>query len=495
MVNSRKVHWEKQVHILEQRLEVQDKELTRTKTELDQKDSEQWEKQRLLYQNNLKALAEKRNDLQEKCDFFQKQSQSYQEQLLSRTQLQDELITNNQSEIRRLRCQLDASEETIRSDRVIIENLKSAVKEITLSKNLLKEENQHLLQELKNYQMYCQKMEIELSEAKIELQAHDDLRRAAELDQRLVNLDKAPDQNTQGNTFSYKESKHKEQIQRRGKMSHCGQDKAEKDPQNKQDGDGSLEGLKADIYGLTAKLNQQDVTMASLREKVSELERGLHVREQENTQVLQCPGETTHNARYSRSFPEEEEQPVKCSDGGQAMLDELPERMKDSPWQMDTCGMQSQENQQRLCNEESHLKMPKLLKNSTSNNLMLPSACQLNPSDNSWEMPSQSLLIDQSCLEAILPVINGEMGLQVGHQFPEMDLSLMLYDQLDRTSTSCEKEESFLLAAERFLQEENRRAQDFENILNSHIEDLQRQSDHTVTKYTSHGYSTCIAAS
>ncbi|XP_018430755.1 PREDICTED: deuterosome protein 1, partial [Nanorana parkeri] len=305
MVNSKKVEWEKQVHVLEQRLEVKDQELTRARGVLDQKDCEigilsrkleladrsqeetvqnyekqleglksqlcklkksyeklhfyyvkspkdepieftpsqensqpklmclsqkleeykvqakQWQKQRLLYQNNLNALTEKTNALQEKCDFFQKQSQSYREQLSSRTQLQDELITNNQIEIRRLRCQLDASQETIRSDGVIIENLKSAVKEITLSRNLLKEENQQLLQELRNYQLHCQKMQRELSEAKIELQAHEALVRAAELDQRPINLDVARYQNSQGSPFSYKESKNKEQIQ---KMSHCRQD-------------------------------------------------------------------------------------------------------------------------------------------------------------------------------------------------------------------------------------------------------------------------------
>ncbi|XP_077341115.1 deuterosome assembly protein 1 [Lithobates pipiens] len=582
MVNSKKVEWEKQVHIMEQKLEVRDQELIGARGVLDQKDCEirilskkleiadrsreetvenyekqlevlksqlcklkksyeklqfycvksqknapiagtpgqeksqseliclsqkleeyniqakQWQKQRLLYQNDLNALNEKRKALQEKCDFFQKQSQSYQEQLSSRTQLQDELITNNQSEIRRLRCQLDASQEKIRSDGVIIENLKSAVKEITLSRNLLKEENRQLLQELRNYQMRCQKIEIQLSEAKTELRAHDNLWRAAEFDQSPMHLDVAPYQNSQGNTFSYKESKHKEQIRKGGKMSPCSQDEAEKDPQNKKDGGAGLETLKADLYGLTAKLNQQDVTMATLREKVCELERGLHVSEQENEnkQAIHCPAESTYKAGYSLSLPEEEEEPVKCSNGEQKILDEQPERMKDAPWQSATCRTESQENQQRLCNEENHLGKLKRLKNTTSNNLTLRGACQLTPNNSGWGTPSQSLLMDQSCLEAILPLLNSETSLHSGHQFPDMDLSLIcVYDQLDGTSTSCDREESFLAAAERFLLEENRRAQDFERILNSHIEELQRQSEDTLTKYTSHGYSTCIAAS
>ncbi|CAI9600430.1 unnamed protein product [Staurois parvus] len=160
--------------------------------------------------------------------------------------------------------------------------------------------------------------------------------------------------------------------------------------------------------------------------------------------------------------------------------------MKDAPWQSDTCRTQSQENKQRLCHEENHIRMLKQLRG----------ACQFTPSDSGWETPSQSLLMDQSCLEAIVPVINRGTYLHNGPQFPEIDLSLIFVcDQLDGTSTSCDREESFLAAAERFLQEENRRAQDFERILNSHIEELQRQSEDTVTKYTSHGYGTCITAS
>uniref|UniRef100_A0A670HX85 CEP63/Deup1 CEP152 binding coiled coil domain-containing protein n=1 Tax=Podarcis muralis TaxID=64176 RepID=A0A670HX85_PODMU len=37
---------------------------------------------------------------------------------------------------------------------------------------------------------------------------------------------------------------------------------------------------------------------------------------------------------------------------------------------------------------------------------------------------------------------------------------------------------------EKFLQEEERRARDFEQVLNSHIEELQRQSENTIKKYT-----------
>uniref|UniRef100_A0A8C5WJ56 Deuterosome assembly protein 1 n=1 Tax=Leptobrachium leishanense TaxID=445787 RepID=A0A8C5WJ56_9ANUR len=190
MVNSKKVEWEQQVVTLQQRLQAQDKELSDARNALDKKKCEvpdpartaifllydvqriamfyskrikefkvlsnEWENQRAFYKNQLKSLCDQRKSLTEKCQLLQEQSQSYQEQLSSRTQLQDEAIANNQAEIRRLRCQLDVSQETIRSDRVIIDNLNSTIKEITLSRNSLKDENQQLLEELNRCQKRCQ---------------------------------------------------------------------------------------------------------------------------------------------------------------------------------------------------------------------------------------------------------------------------------------------------------------------------------------------------
>ncbi|KAG8453034.1 hypothetical protein GDO86_004738 [Hymenochirus boettgeri] len=237
MVNNKKVEWEKHVRILEQKLEAQNQELTKTRDVLQEKNSEieilskklegvdktqcdmvhnyerqlqalkyqlcklkksyeklrfyqqkqqqdenteftaglgkrdcelqwlnqkleeyksratEWEKQRALYQNHLKSLTEQRETLSEQCELYQKESLSFQEQLSSRTRLHKEAITDSQCEIQRLRRLLDTSQETIRNDGVIIENLESTVKEITLSRNSLKDENQLLLRELKK----CQK--------------------------------------------------------------------------------------------------------------------------------------------------------------------------------------------------------------------------------------------------------------------------------------------------------------------------------------------------
>ncbi|XP_068120992.1 deuterosome assembly protein 1 isoform X1 [Hyperolius riggenbachi] len=582
MVNSKRVEWEKQVCILEQKLQARDQELTVARGALDQKDceirilskklqqadhsreetiqnyekqlealksqlsklkksyeklqyyhvgsqksghtggaaeqersraelthvtqqqedyrvqAEQWEEERLIYQNNLKALTEQKKSLAEKCDFLQSQSRSYQEQLSSRAQLQGQLITNNQSEIRRLRCQLDTSQETITSDRVIIEGLRSAVKEMTLSRDSLRGENQRLLQELSHCQRRCQRME---SKAAAEPRRRDDLVGALELDHRERDAEVDQYHNSQVQKLSYKESDvrtseraaNREQVQKRAKLSHCEQNEAGKDLLDVKPGGAGLDSLRADIHDLTAKLSQQDVTMATLSEKVCELERGLHGREPGDisAQASHCAEECGVPGLCSVSSVEEEE-PVKCRTGGQERLDELPERMISSPWSSEAYGPQSQANQQRS-EEGLYSRLKQLPPDSTCNGDTWLSAHQLDPYHTGWDTPSQSLLIDQSCLDAILPKIKSELcQSQNGRQFPEMNFLLLGTHDI---SASLGGNESFLSAAERFLQDEDRRAGDFERTLNSHIEELQRQSEHTVTKYTAHDYSRYIMSS
>ncbi|XP_075054828.1 deuterosome assembly protein 1 [Mixophyes fleayi] len=566
MVNSKKVEWEKRVHVLEQRLEARDRELTEARSVLAQKDCEigilskkleqadeaqceivqnnerqleslksqlcnlkknyeklhyyhvknqkhncmeasadheksqcelRWlfqkleeykvqakrqEKQWMLCQNNLKTLNEQRKTLAEKCDFFQKQSLSYQEQLSSRTQMQDPAITNIQSERRRLRCQLDASQETIGADGLIIEKLKSTVKEITLSRDSLKDEKQKLLQGLRNCQQRCQRLESELSEATIELQARDDLLRAVELDQRQIHKDMMQYPNSQATKLSFPESdlhtknrtSNKEKVQKRLQLSPC-KDQVEKDPSKVAD----LERLRADISDLTAKLNRKDVTIATISQKVSRLEQELEVREHETVhrQVLKSAEESIHADLCSASLEPQQDRPEKYCTSAQEIEREKPERRKDDLWQRDATRAQSLVQQHRPCNEETPCKRLNQL-NDTCNNLTF-----LSEFDGcGWGTPSESLLVDQECLDAI--------ALQNGCTIPEMDLTdfslVFVCDQQKDYTTAPDKEMSFISAAERFLQEEDQRATDFEKILNSHLEELQRNSERTLNKYISH---------
>ncbi|XP_071990216.1 deuterosome assembly protein 1 isoform X2 [Engystomops pustulosus] len=539
MVNSKKVEWEKQVLVLEQRLEAQEQELNRTRGAVEQKNCEievlsrkleeaektqsdvvqnyetqlealksqlcklkksydklhyyhmknhkresidsspdhdksqselrwlsqkleeykdqakEWESQRLLYQNNIKKLNEQRKNLLEKCQYLQ--SQSREEPLAGRTPLQDQAITNNQSEIRRLRRQLDTSQETIRSGGVIIENLKSTVKEITLSRNSLKDENQRLLQQLRDCQERCQSMEDRLSEATIALQAREDLSRAAELDQRQ--LQKLILWKTQENNISSQESDmltkertpNREIHQKRLKLSPTKQDQAEKDYSIKKESRNLIfQRLQADVSDLTEKLHQKDITIATISQKVSRLERELDMKEDGKVlrqQILELSAESypLHDLTWGR------ERCIKpCSDSYDLEALQL-EMMDPLSWQKVTTGKLSQEKQYREEGETT-----------------------LKTADDDKNLPCYQSC-DQEC-----PTHNDR-------PIPEMDLadfSLFVCDDSGDNPAAPGTDESFVSAAERFLQEETRRAQDFENILNSHIEELQRYSEHTVKRYT-----------
>ncbi|XP_053059764.1 deuterosome assembly protein 1 isoform X6 [Acinonyx jubatus] len=140
--------------------------------------SREWDKQEILYQTHLVSLDAQQKLLSEKCNQFQKQAQSYQTQLNGKKQC----IEDGSSEVPQLICEPDHSCEASERDEFIIEKLKSAVSEIALSRNKLQDENQKLLQELKMYQRQCQAMEAGLSEVKSELQSRDDLLRIIEME-------------------------------------------------------------------------------------------------------------------------------------------------------------------------------------------------------------------------------------------------------------------------------------------------------------------------
>ncbi|XP_069615331.1 deuterosome assembly protein 1 [Ranitomeya imitator] len=560
MVNCKKGEWEKQVLVLEQRLQAQELELTTTRCSLDQKDceigvlskkleeaeksrheviqnyetqlenlknqlsklkksydklhyyhvknrksdsadatpehersqtdpqqlcqrleeykerAEQWENQRRLYQENIQELHEQRKNLIEKCEYLQKQSLSHPEQRSCRTRLQDEAITNSQSDIRRLRCQLDASQETIRSGRVIIENLKTTVKEISLSRNSLKAENLQLLQELRDCQKRCQRTESKL-------RARQDLCRAAELDQRQLHslISEKDEENKlssqESHVFMKEQASTREKLQKRLKLSPCKKDQVEKDFFIKEIRAIGLERLQADVSDLTERLHQKDVTIATISRKVSRLEQELDMKEHGNVQRQVLISSDGHSRLHELTLEPEMETPLgSCSDGQELEGLQL-EIMKTFSWQSGITGKLSQGQQDGSSEEDEET--PKMADDDTNNNV-------------SSYRPGDGLLTDHECLDFILPKLRSPT--QNDHHFSEMDLtdfSPSVYDQ----SGDSTAEQSFVSAAERFLQEENRRARDFENILNSQIEELQRHSEHTVKRCRSRGHGDCPPAS
>uniref|UniRef100_A0A452Q829 Deuterosome assembly protein 1 n=1 Tax=Ursus americanus TaxID=9643 RepID=A0A452Q829_URSAM len=262
MVSNKKLDWERKMRALETRLDLRDQELANAQTCLDQKGQEvgllrqkldslekcnlamtqnyegqlqtlkaqfskltnSFEKLRLHQMKQSKVRRKELTHLKEEIPFelsnlnqkleefraksreWDKQEILYQTHLVSldaqqkllsekcnqfqkqaqsyQTQLsgKKQCIEDSSSEDPRLTCDPDHSCETSERDEFIIEKLKSAVSEIALSRNKLQDENQKLLQELKMYQRQCQAMEAGLSEVKSELQSRDDLLRIIEME-------------------------------------------------------------------------------------------------------------------------------------------------------------------------------------------------------------------------------------------------------------------------------------------------------------------------
>ncbi|MEE6473010.1 hypothetical protein FKM82_009812 [Ascaphus truei] len=510
MVNNKKVEWEMQVKLLEQRLDAQNQELAKARISFDQKNcevgilcqkleeadkaqcvvSQDYEKQLQMLKYQLCKLRKSYEKLSfyqrtkagddrteispehEKSQFelryltqkLEKQSQSYQEQLFSRSQLQDEAITNNQSEIRRLRCQLDTSQETIRSDGVIIENLKSTVKEITLSRNALKDENQQLLQELKKCQKQCQSMDIlQGSEAKLELQARDDLLRAVELEQRQMQKEITSMKqctNLKENVPGLEElNSHKndntlieEQTEKRFKLSKSKQDQIKNDLQQKASQNTGPERLTTDICDLTAKLHQKNITIATIGGKVSYLERELEAKEHGTSkeqvsdmknEVLQIENkhlkELLDHLETSRSMAIKSlKEQQKCYDTSivklqseneslqteliklraeQGGLEQHPEKIEAALRLSDTNGTHKRGENDRSFSQESNQKMQNQT-NDTSNNQTLYNEWEFDAYDSGRDTPSESL----DCLEAGSPLMQSDYSYrQNGNTPPEID--------------------------------------------------------------------------
>ncbi|OCT96196.1 deuterosome assembly protein 1 [Xenopus laevis] len=439
--------------------------------------SKEWDKQRALYQDHLRSMDEQRKSLAEKCQLFQKESLSYQEQLSSQKQQQSEAIANNQSEMRRLRNLLEAFQETIRSDGVIKENLKSTVKEITLSRDSLKDENQQLLQELKKWQKQSQNMEAQLYKAKMELHSRDDLLRAPSLELELQNeiSNWANHKMTQGKEASFQVADPQmncmkaEPEHESFNHSKSEQYQAESDLHQKEAKNSDLERLREDITDLTAKLNQKDVTIATISRKVSRLERESELKGTPNRQTLMTLNQKDVIVDMPQVHP----------------VNKKPQTdsVEADPWISDKRGEHDKPQKHRSFHKEINLPPLKATNCADTSN---PSEWERSLCP--WNTLLQASVTDKECDNESewFSLYNSIMYADL--EFPPIPIN-SAFDQLKDSTDSSHTGESFICAAEKFLLEETRRASDFEKILNSHIEDMKRHSETTVTKYKSHAQS------
>uniref|UniRef100_A0A8C4RRC0 Deuterosome assembly protein 1 n=1 Tax=Erpetoichthys calabaricus TaxID=27687 RepID=A0A8C4RRC0_ERPCA len=149
--------------------------------------SKEWDTQRAMYQIELASLEEQRRSLNEKCEIFQKTCQNYHSRLSYLQQQKDvtEPPRNSGASPGRWGF-LDLPQEAIPT-----EDLKSTVQELTTKRRELQEEKQRLLLDLQQSRSLRQKAEEELSEVRLELQSCGNLLRTSEQENAVLRKEMA----------------------------------------------------------------------------------------------------------------------------------------------------------------------------------------------------------------------------------------------------------------------------------------------------------------
>ncbi|KAJ7420810.1 Deuterosome protein 1 [Willisornis vidua] len=504
MVNRKQMEWERKMRALEVKMDIRDQELASAQSKLDQKGQEVGLLQQKLedlektkyemaqsYETQLQALKsqfsklaysyeklqshhlkQKKIDSREKFEESleassdprnlykkpEKQIQNYQFQIHNKKQNQEEVIT----------CAQPESEK----DYLIIEKLKATVKEIARNKNKLEEENLKLREDLKMYQNQCQNMEAEFSEMRNELQSRDGLWRRIQVECQQLHTE----------LLKIKEYKDMQEIQMKHQSSHvqlteqlenkntelllftenqeCQQEELNKIRNHvyreEQSHGSEQERMKTEISDLTEELHQKEITIATIMEKATLLERQLKMELETKDKLLAkqqnidlCNKEhgnftaSVHKMKHENSRLQNN---VKIQNDTEISILAC----------MDTYGETEHSYQ-------SHLKMQEKEDRGQERKITYKSPSPPGGYPSGFGGPCPEMGTTSSLLSSAFTA-------------EEIKLS-------EESQSSSPSEMSFLATTEKFLQEEDKHAREFEEHLNSHLEELRRYSENIIKKY------------
>ncbi|XP_044114253.1 deuterosome assembly protein 1 isoform X2 [Neovison vison] len=531
MVSNKKLDWERKMRALETRLDLRDQELANAQTCLDQKGQEvgllrqkldslekcnlamtqnyegqlqtlkaqfskltnSFEKLRLHQMKQSKVRRKELPHLKEETPFelsnlnqkLEKQAQSYQTQLSGKKQCSED----SSSEDPRLVFDPDHSCEASERDEFIIEKLKSAVSEIALSRNKLQDENQKLLQELKMYQRQCQAMEAGLSEVKSELQSRDDLLRIIEMERLQLHrelLKIGECQNIQESKkrleSSYSPSTKEPERKRKELFSvNLDQPNHEKELnkirrqlyQEEEDHGSEQERMRNEISDLTEELHQKEITIATIMKKAALLERQLKMELEIKEKMLAKQQVSDMRYKAVRTENTHLKGMMGDLDPGRYMTMDFTNREHSRHTSINKL----EHENERLRNDLAKLRV---------------SGKSAWANQNTYEEMGQYTYQNQVKME------KHEDRLSQDHE-PNRSMTPPLpplpFQTKEMTSPLVSDDEVFplsppdivfpaSLAAQHFLLEEEKRAKEFEKLLNTHIDELQRHTEFTLNKYT-----------
>ncbi|KAM6098552.1 deuterosome assembly protein 1 [Theristicus caerulescens] len=468
--------------------------------------SREWDKKGTICQNYLIYLDAQQKLLSENCNLFQKQTQNYQFPISNKKQKQEEVITYGQPKSEK--------------DELIIEKLKATVNEIAINKNKLEEENLKLREELKMYQNQCQNMEAGFSEMRSELQSRDALWRRIQLECQQLHTE----------LLKIREYKDMQEIQIKHQSScvqlteqlenknaellllaqsqACQREELNKIRnhvyQEEQSHCSEQERMKTEISDLTEELHQKEITIATIMEKASLLDRQLkmeleikdkllakqqsidlsnkehgnftasiHKLEHENVRLQNSLVKLQNNTETSILGHVDTYRETEHSYQTHSKMQEKEERtfQKKDAWEMEhqQTAMFTASGHHRNCSPALY-GQGNITGSKSDSTLSSHTLDRGHEKKTDYKSPSPPmgypLGFGGPCSE------NGTTGSLLSPAYDAEEIKL-----------SVSPEMSFLATTEKFLQEEEKHTREFEERLNLHLEELQRHSENTLKKY------------
>ncbi|XP_077197550.1 deuterosome assembly protein 1 isoform X3 [Paroedura picta] len=478
--------------------------------------SKEWDKQETLYQDHLVSLDAQRKLLSEKCSLFQKQAQNSQSQSCCQ-KLNQKDSPCSQCKMERLCVQRDVSTKPAERNEFFMEKLKSTVSEIAVSRNRLQEENLKLQQEVKTYQRKCQNIDARLAEVKSQLQSREDLLSMVELECQQLRKEVA--------TVEKYKNKEDNQVKLQSAYAQCIKELETKKVemlvleqqcenqqkelnqirdllyQEAQSHRSEVERMRTEISDLTEELHQKEITIATITEKAALLERQLQMKLEIKEKMLGKQQMIDLYAKEHKAYSDAARTPARQDESLRNELIQLTEDTEAS-FLVDPAtyvrrnganrpAIKMQEKEERPARLEKEW-MPQSVTYETSGHCgtQIP-AWQGQGDIVSLESPA-NLPPPRPCTDREPPVDGRSRSpseaypAYYGHYLPERNRSDALLSRLHIIEESQMPSPEALFpatATEKFLQEEEKRARDFEMVLNEHIEELQRQSEDTLRKY------------
>ncbi|XP_054020765.1 deuterosome assembly protein 1 [Dryobates pubescens] len=460
-------------------------------------ESREGDKKGTIYQNCCVYLDAQQKLSSEKCNISQKQTQNYPFQISSKKQNQEEVITYGQHNSEK--------------DEFIIEKLKATVNEIAINKNKLEEENLKLQEDLKMYQQQCQNIEAGFSAMRNVLQSRDALWRRIQLEYQQLHTE----------LLKIREYKDMQEIQMKHQSScvqlteqlenkstellllaqsqECQQEELNKIRNHlyreEQSHCSEQERMKTEISDLTEELHQKEITIATIMERASLLEKQLKMELEMKDKLLAKQQLLDFQWKIIKAENTEIKEMVENQEGKSCMSIDLS---NNEHGDFTACLRKLEHDNIRLQNSLVKLQ-------SDTETSMLGLMDTYRETEHLYQTPSNmqgkaerghekrvedkppSPPVRHPLGFGVLFAEQGRTGSCLSPACNVEDLKFSVRpntsESLSRTGRRSSPEMSLLATREKLLQEEEKHTREFAERLNSHLEELQRHSENTLQKY------------